>query len=82
MILTIEIIAIIAMCTLTAVAIWSFITLKQIFNQLKYKNYLLEKLNLHIYNLSKNIKLRKEDVVVENSSEISYHENISKSDDN
>lgn len=64
MILTIEIIAIITMCVLTSVAVWSFITLKQIFNQLKYKNYLLEKLNLHIYNLSKNnnIKFKNDDV--------------------
>jgi hypothetical protein len=34
------------------IAIWGFIVLKQISNQLKYKNYLLEKLNLHIFNLS------------------------------
>ncbi|WP_027626746.1 hypothetical protein [Clostridium lundense] len=64
MILAIEIIAIITMCVLTSVAVWSFITLKQIFNQLKYKNYLLEKLNLHIYNLSKNnaIKFKDNDI--------------------
>ncbi|WP_125152871.1 hypothetical protein [Clostridium rectalis] len=55
MILAIEILAILTMCTLTFIAVWSFITLKQIFNQLKYKNYLLEKLNLHIYTLSQNI---------------------------
>lgn len=64
MILAIEILAIIAMCVLTLIAVWSFITLKQIFNQLKYKNYLLEKLNLHIYNLSKNnnIKFKDDDI--------------------
>ncbi|PRR79076.1 hypothetical protein CLLI_11170 [Clostridium liquoris] len=64
MILAIEILAIITMCVLTLIAVWSFITLKQIFNQLKYRNYLLEKLNLHIYNLSKNndIKCKDDDI--------------------
>lgn len=52
MLLTIEILSIITMIIFGIVGIWSFIILKQIFNQLKYKNYLLEKLNLHIFNLS------------------------------
>ncbi|CDI50578.1 hypothetical protein [Clostridium tetani] len=52
MILTIEILSIITMIIFGVVGIWGFIILKQIFNQLKYKNYLLEKLNLHIFNLS------------------------------
>ena len=62
MILAIEILAIITMCVLTLIAVWSFITLKQIFNQLKYRNYLLEKLNLHIYNLSKNNDIKCDDI--------------------
>ncbi|MBE6065238.1 hypothetical protein [Clostridium cochlearium] len=52
MILTIEILSIITMLIFGIIAIWGFIVLKQISNQLKYKNYLLEKLNLHIFNLS------------------------------
>lgn len=55
MILTIEILSIITMIIFAVVGIWGFIILKQIFNQLKYKNYLLEKLNLHIFNLSQSL---------------------------
>lgn len=44
MILTIEVVAILAMATFMFVAIWGFILLNQIYNQLKYKNYLMEKL--------------------------------------
>jgi hypothetical protein len=43
---------------LTFVLIWGFITANQILNQLKYKNYLMEKLTEHIYSLSnKSIKI-------------------------
>lgn len=55
MILTIEILSIITMLIFGVIGIWGFIILKQIFNQLKYKNYLLEKLNLHIFNLSQSL---------------------------
>lgn len=52
MILTIEVLSIISLSIFAVIGIWSFIILNQIFNQLKYKNYLLEKLNLHIFNIS------------------------------
>ncbi|MBU5485370.1 hypothetical protein KQI86_13585 [Clostridium sp. MSJ-11] len=58
MLLAVEIIGIVTMCVLISVSVLGFIILKQIINQLKYKNYLLEKLNLHIYNLSTNLKLK------------------------
>ena len=60
MILALEIIGIITMCTLAGVSVLSFIVFKQLVNQLRYKNYLLEKLNLHIYNLSKNLNLKED----------------------
>lgn len=51
MILTLQILAIISMCVLIFVVVWGFVTLQQVYNQLKYKNYLLEKLNVHMHNL-------------------------------
>lgn len=58
MLLALEIFALITMCTLIFVFIWGFIILKQIFNQVKYKNYLMEKLTQHISMLyKKDIKL-------------------------
>jgi hypothetical protein len=58
MILAIEILGILCMCTLMFVLIWGFIAVNQILNQLKYKNYLMEKLTEHIYSLSnKSIKI-------------------------
>ncbi len=44
LILTIKIIAIFAMLIFMLTSIWGFILLIKIFNQLRYKNYLLEKL--------------------------------------
>lgn len=51
MILALQILAIISMCVLIFVVVWGFVTLQQVYNQLKYKNYLLEKLNVHMHNL-------------------------------
>ncbi len=53
MILVVEIIAILTMCTMIFFLIWGFIILTQILNQLRYKNYLMEKLTQHMYTLSK-----------------------------
>lgn len=52
MILALEIIGILTMCTIMFVLIWGFIILNQILSQLKYKNYLMEKLTQHMYTLS------------------------------
>lgn len=58
MLIALEIFALITMCTLIFVSIWGFIILKQIFNQVKYKNYLMEKLTQHIYMIyKKDVKL-------------------------
>ncbi|MDF2884254.1 MAG: hypothetical protein K0R54_4821 [Clostridiaceae bacterium] len=53
MLLAIEILGIITMCTITLVLVWGFILLNQILSQLKYKNYLMEKLTQNIYMLVK-----------------------------
>lgn len=52
MLLTIELLGILCMCTIIFVFIWGFILMKQILNQFKYKNYLLEKMSEHIYSIS------------------------------
>ncbi|WML36026.1 hypothetical protein [Clostridium sp. OS1-26] len=53
MILAVEILGILTMLTLIFALVWAFITLTQILNQLKYKNYLMEKLTQHMYMLAK-----------------------------
>jgi hypothetical protein len=49
MLLAIEILGILTMITVMFVLIWGFILLTQIFGQLRYKNYLMEKLIQTIY---------------------------------
>jgi hypothetical protein len=49
MLLAIQILGIFTMLTLMFVLIWGFIILNQIFAQLRYKNYLMEKLIQAIY---------------------------------
>lgn len=52
MTLAIEIMGILAMCTFMFIAIWGFILLHRLYNQIKYTNYLLEKLSEHVFMLS------------------------------
>lgn len=52
--ITIKIIAILSMLTFMFIGIWGFILLIKIFNQLRYKNYLMEKLIHNTSNLSLN----------------------------
>jgi len=54
LILTIQIIAILSMLTFMFTSIWGFILLIKIYNQLRYKNYLMEKLAQNTYKLSLN----------------------------
>lgn len=51
MILVLEILAVLFMASIMFVAIWGFITLNHILGQMKYRNYLLEKLNHNVYML-------------------------------
>lgn len=55
MIISIEILAILTMCTITFVLIWGFIIVKQVLSQIRYKNYLLEQISHHIHDISKKI---------------------------
>lgn len=50
--LTVEIFGILTMCTFIFISIWGFILVNKLFAQLKYGNYLLEKLTQHIYLIS------------------------------
>jgi hypothetical protein len=59
MILAVEIISIIFMLTLMFIGIWGFIVVIQIHNQLKYRNYILEKLSQNVYMITS--KLHQED---------------------
>lgn len=54
MLLALEIMGIIFMASIMFVAIWGFITLNLILGQMKYRNSLLEKLNLNIHLLGTN----------------------------
>lgn len=49
-----EILGILSMLTIMFVAIWGFIVAKQTYSQMKYQNYLLEKLTQNIYMLVQN----------------------------
>ncbi|ERI94232.1 hypothetical protein HMPREF1982_01244 [Clostridiales bacterium oral taxon 876 str. F0540] len=61
MLLTIEIFGLLTMITVIFVLIWGFIILNQIFGQLRYKNYLMEKLIETIYHSSRNGSNEKKD---------------------
>ncbi len=49
MLLAVEIIGIICMVTLAGISVVNFILFNKIFGQLRYKNYLMEKLTQNIY---------------------------------
>ncbi|WP_205694282.1 hypothetical protein [Clostridium manihotivorum] len=49
MLLVIEIIGLLCMLTIMFVAIWGFIIARFAYSQIKYQNYLLEKLTQNIY---------------------------------
>ena len=53
MLLIVQIIGLLTMITIMFVFIWGFILMKQFLGQLRYKNYLLEKLGQHVYMLGK-----------------------------
>ena len=68
--LTIQIIAISAMLTFIFIGIWGFILLIKIYDQLRYKNYLMEKLIQNTSKLSlthSNISQPKDDIKIEDT---------------
>lgn len=48
MLLALEIIAVLSMVTFMFLSIWGFIVAKQMYGQMRYKNYLMEKMNKNI----------------------------------
>lgn len=53
MLIALQVVGILSMLTFMFVGIWGFIILNKIYAQMKYKNYLLEKLNLNINGIKK-----------------------------
>ncbi len=66
MLLALEIIGIIFMLTLIFVAVWGFILANQAYNQMRYQNYLLEKITQNIYMLTCKLNGNK---IIENNSD-------------
>ena len=64
MILAVEILGILCMSTIMFVLIWGFILAKQTYSQIRYQNYLLEKLTHNIYLLVKKDKSDRSHVVL------------------
>ena len=48
------ILIVISLLTFCIISIWGFVLFNRFYNQIKYKNYLLEKLNQNISLLAKN----------------------------
>ncbi|BAH08109.1 hypothetical protein [Clostridium kluyveri] len=65
MILAIEIFGILTMCTIIFVLIWGLIIIKQTLSQIKYKNYLLEKITQYMHML-----IKKDINIIEQEEEI------------
>ena len=65
MLLLLEIIGLVALVTFLFVSIWGFILMKQIFGQLRYRNYLMEKLAQYVYMLKS-----KDEIIGENKDNI------------
>ncbi|MDP4144597.1 MAG: hypothetical protein Q8936_09005 [Bacillota bacterium] len=55
MLLAVQIIGIISMVTFVFIGIWGFITITQIYGEIKYKNRLMEKLIKNIATLSSSV---------------------------
>lgn len=72
MVLVLEIIGLLFMVTLMFVGIWGFILANQAYSQLRYQNYLLEKLTQNIYMLT----CRKENTHTENKDEETLTQNL------
>lgn len=72
MVLVLEIIGLLFMVTLMFVGIWGFILANQAYSQLRYQNYLLEKLTQNIYMLT----CRKENTPAENKDEETLTPNL------
>lgn len=79
MILAVEIIGIIFMAVLMFVGIWGFILLTNIYGQLRYKNYLMEKLNQNMFMLAN--KAIKEDNAFNNKYDTASSNDLENKED-
>lgn len=55
MILAVEIVGLLFMVTVLFIGIWSFVLMIKMYNQMKYRNYILEKLSQNVYSISSKI---------------------------
>ena len=79
LVVTIAIIGIVFMLTFMFIGIWLFIVALKSYNQLRYKNYILERINQKLSIIANSKKHREENDFVEDVSElldISEFENI------
>lgn len=72
MLLAIEIVGILLMLTLMFVSIWGFILMHKIVNQLRYKNYLTEKLVQNVYMISKEYDSKDKKSLKKEKSDLNY----------
>jgi len=54
--IVLKILIIVSIVTFTFIGIWSFILFNSLYNQIRYRNYLLEKVSHNIHTLSNNFK--------------------------
>ena len=69
-----EIMAIIFMLTLMFIGIWGFILMMKIYNQLKYRNYILEKLSQNVYMLTSKIHKAEGEIVLTDKDSATINE--------
>ena len=54
--IVLKILIIVSIVTFTFIGIWSFILFNSLYSQIRYRNYLLEKVSHNIHTLSNNFK--------------------------
>jgi len=66
-----KILIIVSIITFTFIGIWSFILFNYLYSQIRYRNYLLEKVSHNIHTLSNNFKNFYEKEATQDSSSLS-----------
>jgi len=72
--LIVEIMSIIFMLTLMFIGIWGFILMMKIYNQLKYRNYILEKLSQNVYMLTSKIHKSEGEIILTDKDSATINE--------
>jgi hypothetical protein len=84
MLLALEIVGILSMLTFLFIGIWSFIIFNKIYGQLKYRNYLIEKVSYNLYLNNKCNNINAEDIeshISESKNDIDDSDNDTLKDD-